>query len=67
MSVPSTKVVIQLFTYSSNQCAFPDCEEPVFVEASRVAEVCHIHANRPGGPRYDEAMSDEERNAIENL
>lgn len=66
-SGPSSKVRLQLFTYSSNQCAFPDCEAPVFEEATNVGEVCHIHANNPGGPRYDETMSAEERNAIENL
>lgn len=66
-SGPSSKVRLQLFTYSSNQCAFPDCEAPVFEEATNVGEVCHINANKPGGSRYDETMSDEERNAIENL
>lgn len=32
-----------------------------------VAQICHIEAAEPGGPRYNERQTDEERRAYENL
>lgn len=50
-----------------NRCAFPDCDEPMFSDGSIVGEVCHIHAQRPGGPRYKTGLSPAELHSIGNL
>ena len=58
---------------SLNQCAFPGCTsilvEPGIGEAGPavVADTCHIHARRPGGKRWKEGLTEEERNSIDNL
>lgn len=59
----------QLFGASGNQCAHPDCDqELVDIEAEFVIGViAHIHAESPGGPRYDPDMSEEERSSVSNL
>jgi hypothetical protein len=53
---------------SGNICAFPGCRLPIF-EASGTAsgEVCHIRAQSPGGPRFDDMQSEEARHSFENL
>lgn len=63
---PRQNVKIALFALSGNQCAFPDCDEPVFVDGSIVGDICHIHAQSPGGPRFDEALAGAVHN-IDNL
>lgn len=54
-------------------CAHPECGEPLLrwvedldmpVLNSRIAHIC---AASPLGPRYDEAMNDEDRRAFDNL
>ena len=58
---------------SLNQCASPECRntliEPSAGESGPVVtgEICHIHALNPGGPRWKEGLSPEERNSPENL
>ena len=58
---------------SLNQCAFPGCTsilvEPGIGEAGPavVADTCHIYARRPGGKRWKEGLTEEERNSIDNL
>ena len=58
---------------SRNQCAYPECTntlvEPSAGESGPVVtgEICHIHALNPGGPRWKEGLSREERNSPENL
>lgn len=65
---PTQNVIKKLFAYSGNQCAMPDCTE-VIVDKSgaMLGKVAHIHAAEPGGARYNEDMTDEERRAFENL
>lgn len=66
---PRESTIRQLFAVSLNQCAFPDCTTPIINSHTNtiLAEVCHIHAQRDGGPRYDASQSDEERHGYENL
>lgn len=54
-------------------CAHPECDQPLLrwvedldipVLNSRIAHIC---AASPLGPRYDEAMNDEDRRAFDNL
>lgn len=57
---------------SGGICAHPRCEAElvhVSTEGSDklVAEAAHIAGEKPLAPRYDESMTEEQRNAIENL
>ncbi|WP_424193207.1 HNH endonuclease [Ampullimonas aquatilis] len=53
---------------SKNKCAFPGCDHPLLnLQGVYVAELCHIHAAEPGGQRYNQEQTDEERRAPENL
>lgn len=57
-----------LFARSRNRCAFPDCLAPVVEDTGTVtAEICHIRALSPHGPRYDRTQTAEELNAAANL
>lgn len=64
-----TKGVIRtLFARTGNQCAFPGCYHPLIDEDDDfVAQICHIEAASLGGPRFNPAMTDEERRSPENL
>ncbi|MBM4083742.1 MAG: hypothetical protein FJ272_03045, partial [Planctomycetes bacterium] len=59
----------RLFALSGNRCAFPGCKQALVDEKSGVvtAEICHIKAESPGGPRYDSNQSDRERHGFANL
>lgn len=53
---------------SGNMCAFPDCESAlVQTNGTITGEICHIRAQSPGGPRFDSAQAETERQAYENL
>lgn len=57
-----------LFARTGNQCAFPGCSHPLIDEDDTfVAQVCHIEAARPGGPRYNADKTDEDRRSVKNL
>jgi hypothetical protein len=64
-----TKTTLKtLFGLSGNQCAFPGCSHPVINHKGQfVAQVAHINAAEPGGPRYVQNMSDDERRSPDNL
>ena len=58
----------RLFAFSGNQCAFPDCTQPVVNEhGDLIAEVCHIEAANEDGQRYNPDQSDEDPRSLENL
>lgn len=59
----------KLFALAGNECAFPNCENPVFdtTEGSLVGQICHIKGRSPGGPRYNPTQTEAERNGYENL
>lgn len=67
--IANTKEEIRsLFAKTGNQCAFPECDHPLILEGDKfVAQVCHIEAAESGGPRYNAAMTDEERKSTDNL
>jgi len=57
-----------LFAFSGNRCAFMDCAHPLIDQhGCFIAEVCHIEAAEPGGPRFNAAMTNEERRRAMNL
>lgn len=65
---PTKEVIRRLFAYSGNICAFPECNERLIdVEGDFVGQICHIEAAEPGGERYNDAMTDEDRRSYENL
>ncbi|WP_075602758.1 hypothetical protein [Saccharicrinis aurantiacus] len=65
---PSADSLKLLYVRSGNECAFPECEHPIFNDKGLyIAQLCHIKAANKGGQRYDAAQTDEERSAPENL
>lgn len=65
------KVVI---ARSGNRCAYPECGVELTLDPQAagdrpkaVGKVAHIAAASPGGPRYDETMSPEQRGSAHNL
>jgi hypothetical protein len=66
---PQETTIRKLFALSSNRCAFPDCMTPIIhrKHATTLAEVCHIRAQSPDGPRFDATQTPKERHAIGNL
>jgi hypothetical protein len=65
---PAEKVIKRLFAMSGNVCAFPECVGLVAQPSGTItAEICHIRAQYPGGPRFNSAQSEIERQAFENL
>lgn len=62
------EVLKVLLARSGNQCAFPNCNHPVFNDDNLlIAQLCHIEAVSPGGPRYNPNQNSNERNNYENL
>ncbi|MCV7289409.1 hypothetical protein H7J87_29185 [Mycolicibacterium wolinskyi] len=66
---PRESTVRQLYALSMNQCAFPDCSTQLVTAETGtiIGEVCHIHAQNVGGPRYLASQTDEERHGFDNL
>ena len=65
-----TKIILAFAT--GGRCALPSCNRPLACEDEHdgqvlVGEAAHIAGERPGSPRYDPAMTPEERNAPGNL
>jgi hypothetical protein len=60
-----------LYTFSATTCYFPDCPARVIVlvdgEPVSNVEIAHIRGAVPGAPRYDPAMTDDERRSFANL
>ncbi|MDP1953254.1 MAG: HNH endonuclease signature motif containing protein [Polaromonas sp.] len=68
MAGPNDKTIKRLFALSGNVCAYPGCALPIVESAGTVTgEICHIKARRPGGPRFDQAQSEEARQDFTNL
>lgn len=68
MEGPSEKTIKRLFAISGNLCAFPGCSLPIVESVGTITgEICHIRAQNEGGPRFDKAQTDEERNGFGNL
>lgn len=60
-----------LVHFSQGRCYWPGCTEPVLRSVNgqhKIAlEIAHIRAANVGGPRYVKTMTQEERDAFENL
>jgi len=68
MAEPSRPTVKRLFALSGNICAFPSCSVPMVEDSGTVTgEICHIHAQSKGGPRYEASLSVKKRHEFENL
>lgn len=69
LNAPRDTTVRRLFAVSMNRCAFPGCSTPIIDSISNtiLAEICHIHAQRENGPRFDSGQTDEERHGFDNL
>jgi hypothetical protein len=65
---PSPETLRQLYLLSGNECAFPDCHEPVInLNGEYIAQICHIEGANPGGERFNPAITNEQRRAASNL
>lgn len=65
---PTPKDARDLYLRSGNRCAFPGCNQPLMTsEGVLTGEIAHIEAAMPGGPRFRDSMTNEERRAFENL
>ena len=62
-----------LFMSSGGYCAIPECRRKLLVDEtgnddeSIIAQMAHISGKKPGAPRYDKSMTDEDRNSHTNL
>ena len=62
-----------LFALSGNQCAHPECINPVIVPPTEKSgalvlnQICHIYALSEDGPRGKAGLTEEELNAPDNL
>lgn len=57
-----------LLAKSGNRCAFPDCKHPIFNDKNLfIAQLSHIEAVSPNGPRYNPNLTLDEINGYENL
>jgi hypothetical protein len=69
----SEKTIKLLFGSCGNQCAAPDCTNPIVAagtldsDAAVVGQICHIYAASDDGPRGKQGLTAEERDAPENL
>jgi len=69
----STKTIKILFAMSRNQCAHPDCTQPVIEPKTKVSDalvvgqIAHIYALSDDGPRGCKTMTEKERNMPDNL
>ena len=64
----TTKTLRHLFALSGNRCAHPECDHILVNDDGLfVAQIAHVSAAEPGGPRYNENLDDEFRRSAENL
>jgi len=65
---PSAEALKLLYVRSGNECAFLNCEHPIFNDNGLyIAQLCHIRAANKGGQRFDINQIDEERSSVDNL
>ena len=67
------KTIKLLFGSCGNQCAYPDCTNPIiasetpYSDAAVVGQICHIYAAADDGPRGKPGLTEKARNALDNL
>lgn len=65
---PRVDTLKLLYALSGNQCAFPECEHPIFNDSGLyIANLCHIEAASENGPRFNREQSEDDRKGINNL
>ncbi len=65
---PLQDTLRELFLKSGNLCAFPGCEAVLMDEGGTfAAQICHIEGALPGGERFNQNMTNEERRTSSNL
>jgi hypothetical protein len=59
----------RLHLLSGNQCAVPGCSRSLIASDGEtiISKICHIEAAGEDGPRYNPAMSDDDRRHFNNL
>lgn len=61
----------ELYARSGNRCAFLECPQKLFETEqdsdTNFSNICHIEEYAPNGPRYNEYLSDDEVNGVDNL
>ncbi|MGI5484982.1 hypothetical protein [Streptomyces lavendofoliae] len=58
----------KLFMLSGNECAWPTCRQVLVPsEGGWFGHIAHIRAAKPGGPRFDETMTNNQRREFDNL
>ena len=69
----STTTLKILFALSGNECAHPECTNRLIADATEesdhvvIANICHIYAISPDGPRGKPGLAQDELNAPDNL
>jgi hypothetical protein len=66
---PTPSTVKRLFATSSNRCAYPGCETPIFDQRHDVVlgEVAHIHGPTHESPRWSAELSNQDCRSANNL
>ena len=69
MATISVRDIKTLFALSGNTCSYTGCEQKLTDPSwSQVkADMAHICGERPGSARYDQTMTEKERNSFANL
>ncbi|MFJ3706468.1 MULTISPECIES: hypothetical protein [Streptomyces] len=58
----------KLFMLSGNECAWPDCRQVLVPEEGGwFGQIAHIRAAERNGPRFDKAMTNNQRRGFDNL
>ena len=69
----SARTLKLLFAMSGNQCAYPNCSNPLIEPATEqsdalvIAQICHIYALNTAGPRGKSDLTQNELNSNDNL
>lgn len=53
--------------FSTNVCAYPDCNVIMVEDRIVFGKICHIQGDKPGSPRHNPAMTQEQRDDFDNL
>jgi hypothetical protein len=63
----SVKQLKALISLTGNECEYTNCDFKLVVNDHFIGQIAHIAALNPGGARYDENMTPEQRNTNDNL
>lgn len=64
----SPKTIKKLYAFSLNRCYNPNCYESIGLKEDTIlGEIAHIKSYSKSGDRYDETLSDKDKNSYNNL